>query len=139
MALLRALSTRKPHGGYERLVDDPSVGLMEGKLQRTTSVPASRLFCRSTKLVPEIEILYEEKIVNPKLGNIKPAAVAKNNVNSNNNVKKASKAHPLFSLFDVRRSKKKTTAKQEFQRYLEYVKEGGLWDRNSSMPVMHYK
>ncbi|CAJ1930231.1 unnamed protein product [Sphenostylis stenocarpa] len=48
------------------------------------------------------------------------------------------KSHPLLSFFDFRR-KKKTTARPEFARYLEYVKEGGMWDVNSNKPVIYYK
>ncbi|CAH8351657.1 unnamed protein product [Eruca vesicaria subsp. sativa] len=53
--------------------------------------------------------------------------------------------HPLLSFFDVglqRRKKKKkstTSAKPEFSRYLEYVKEGGVWDATSNGPVIYYK
>ncbi|KAF8104500.1 hypothetical protein N665_0171s0008 [Sinapis alba] len=53
--------------------------------------------------------------------------------------------HPLFSFFDVgsqrRKNKKKrtTTAKPEFSRYMEYVKEGGVWDATSNGPVIYYK
>lgn len=52
-------------------------------------------------------------------------------------VKKASKAHPFFSLFETKR-KKKPTAMPEFSRYLEYVREGGVWDMATNKPVMYY-
>ncbi|KAL7104649.1 hypothetical protein ACP275_08G259100 [Erythranthe tilingii] len=53
-------------------------------------------------------------------------------------IKKASKVHPFFSLFETKR-KKNGTAKPEFSRYLEYVKEGGgLWDMKSNKPVIYY-
>lgn len=55
-----------------------------------------------------------------------------------NPTKKEKKIHPLLSLFDFRR-KKTTTARPEFARYLEYVKEGGMWDTNSNKPVIYYK
>ncbi|KAL8047383.1 hypothetical protein ABFX02_08G237800 [Erythranthe guttata] len=49
-------------------------------------------------------------------------------------IKKASKIHPFFSLFETKRKKK-----PEFSRYLEYVKEGGgLWDMKSNKPVIYY-
>lgn len=57
--------------------------------------------------------------------------------NDKNN-QKEKKTHPLFSLFDFRR-KKKVTAKPEIARYLDYVKEGGMWDLDSNKPVIYYK
>ncbi|KAL5752629.1 hypothetical protein ACOSP7_022828 [Xanthoceras sorbifolium] len=117
--MLRALSTRRGGHGYERLVDDPSVGLLEGKLKRSTSVPVSRLFSSSKKnFTPEFTIKDNSQV---------------------KTAKKANKIHPLFGLFDGGRRKKKTTSKPEFARYLEYVKEGGIWDVRSNMPVIHYK
>ncbi|KAJ0041082.1 hypothetical protein Pint_28323 [Pistacia integerrima] len=105
--------------------DDPAIGLLEweGKLKRASSVPASRLFVfgSSTKLKAEVTF--------PVADNPKPKAKP---------AKEVVKTHPLFSLFD-RRRKKKTTAKPEFARYLEYVKEGGMWDSNSNTPIIHHK
>uniref|UniRef100_A0A0R0FZ26 Uncharacterized protein n=1 Tax=Glycine max TaxID=3847 RepID=A0A0R0FZ26_SOYBN len=54
--------------------------------------------------------------------------------NNNNSDKKN---HPLLSFFGS--SKKKTTARPEFARYHEYLKEGDMWDLNSNKPVMYYK
>ncbi|KAK3224157.1 hypothetical protein Dsin_011182 [Dipteronia sinensis] len=126
--MLRALSTRRGSHGYERLVDDPSIGLLEGKLKRATSVPASRIFGSSKKLIPIRST--PEFIIKDNSQAVKTTTT--------NTAKKANKIHPFFSLFDGRR-KKKTTSKPEFARYLEYVKEGGIWDVKSNMPVMHYK
>ncbi|KHN11111.1 hypothetical protein glysoja_033665, partial [Glycine soja] len=56
--------------------------------------------------------------------------------NNNNNSDK--KNHPLLSFLALRR-KKKTTARPEFARYHEYLKEGDMWDLNSNKPVMYYK
>lgn len=54
--------------------------------------------------------------------------------------------HPLFSFFDMGLKRKKktkkqstTTAKPEFARYLEYVKEGGVWDTTSNGPVIYHR
>ncbi|GKU99197.1 hypothetical protein SLEP1_g12076 [Rubroshorea leprosula] len=117
MAMLRAFSVRRSQWRYEPLVDDePDVSLLGGKLSRTTSLPAG-LFCSSRKAAPDSAL--------PSNSQVK-------------STKKKSKSHPLFSLFDGRR-KRKTTAKPEFARYLEYVKEGGVWDMKSNMPVMYYK
>ncbi|KAG5623465.1 hypothetical protein H5410_008683 [Solanum commersonii] len=41
--------------------------------------------------------------------------------------KKASKIHPIFSLFETKR-KKKATARPEFSRYIQYLREGGFGD-----------
>ena len=75
------------------------------------------MFGSSSKLTPEVTF--------PNNSQVKPT-------------KKVSKSHPIFSLFNARR-KKKTTARPEFARYLEYVKEGGLWDMNLNKPVIYYK
>ncbi|KAJ6907231.1 hypothetical protein NC651_017809 [Populus alba x Populus x berolinensis] len=106
--MLRALSTCRNHGGYERLVEEPvNISLLDGKLKRAKSVPASVFgSSKSRKLGPE-----------PALQNIFPAKPSS---------RKVSKSHPLFSLFNNRR-KKKPTARPEFARYLQYVKEGGIW------------
>jgi len=55
--------------------------------------------------------------------------------NGNNN---NDKSHPLLSFLALPR-KKKTTARPEFARYLEYLKEGGMWNLNSNKPVKYYK
>ncbi|KAL6011371.1 hypothetical protein ACLOJK_001817 [Asimina triloba] len=52
---------------------------------------------------------------------------------------KVAKNHPLLSFFEVSRKKKAPSAKPEFIRYLEYVKEGGTWDLHSNRPVIHFK
>ncbi|GMY11467.1 Sodium/potassium-transporting ATPase subunit alpha-1 like [Fagus crenata] len=114
--MFRALSTRRSHRRYEQLGDDPAAGLLEAKLKRVTSLPA-KMFGSSSKLTPEVTF--------PNNSQVKPT-------------KKVSKSHPIFSLFNARR-KKKTTARPEFARYLEYVKEGGLWDMNLNKPVIYYK
>ncbi|KAL1536593.1 hypothetical protein AAHA92_29219 [Salvia divinorum] len=52
--------------------------------------------------------------------------------------RKATKVHPFFSIFESRR-RKKATAKPEFSRYLDYLREGGAWDMAADRPVMYYK
>ncbi|KAG6767911.1 hypothetical protein POTOM_026801 [Populus tomentosa] len=96
--MLRALSTCRNHGGYERLVEEPvNISLLDGKLKRAKSVPASVFgSSKSRKLGPELA-----------LQNISPAKPSS---------RKVSKSHPLFSLFNNRR-KKKPTARPEFARY----------------------
>lgn len=108
--MFRALSTRRIRRGYEQLGDEASstVALVP-KLSRAKSLPA--------------KILSSSKKIS---------------TDPSEQVKKASKVHPFFSLFE-RRRKKKATAKPEFSRYLEYVKEGGVWDMGTNMPVIYYK
>ncbi|KAI9113645.1 hypothetical protein K1719_015572 [Acacia pycnantha] len=48
------------------------------------------------------------------------------------------KSHPIFSFTDFA-GKKKTTARPEMVRYLDYLKEGGMWDLDSNRPVIYYK
>ncbi|XP_015576239.2 uncharacterized protein LOC8273372 [Ricinus communis] len=119
--MLRALSTRRSYHGYERLLaDESAIGLLEGNLKRSKTLPSGlRRFHVSNKLPSELAFPSDPKV--------KPAAARKSN-----------KSHPLLSLFDSRR-KKKTTARPELTRYIEYVKEGGTWDASSNVPVIHYK
>jgi hypothetical protein len=42
-------------------------------------------------------------------------------------------------LFDFGKKKKKASSKPEFARYVEYMKEGGMWDLESNKPVIYYK
>lgn len=117
--MLRALSTRRCPNRYERLGEDPTISLLEGRLKRVTSLPTIVLGSGSRKLTSEI--------IFPEFAQAKQKQP-----------KKASKGHPIFSFFDIRR-KRKSTAKPEFARYLEYVKEGGLWDLKANAPVIYYK
>ncbi|XVF17929.1 hypothetical protein REPUB_Repub10bG0167200 [Reevesia pubescens] len=140
MAMLRAFSRRRSRRGYERLlehdevhdehVSSSNIGQFEAaQLKRARSVPA-RVFGLSRKTFTQ-EILA--------LPADHQKSLAKSSSSSNNKkVTKSKITHPLFSLFDARR-KKKTIAKPEFARYLEYLKEGGMWDMNANMPVIHYK
>ncbi|CAI0418580.1 unnamed protein product [Linum tenue] len=126
--MLRALSTRRSHGRYEKLVDkaeSSSAGLLGGssrdfQLKRSNTLPIRFLGCcrGSNKVSVELNL--------PSLPAVKPAM-------------KVNKSHPLFTLFDRRRQNRRTTSRPEFARYIEYVKEAGLWDKNSGMPVMYYK
>ncbi|EOA24955.1 hypothetical protein CARUB_v10018252mg [Capsella rubella] len=119
--MFRAMSTRKIHGGYEKLGDEEAI------LKRVSSVPASA-YGQSRNPVQEVK--KTPTTVKPTGGG---------------------SAHPLFSFFDVhfqRKHKKKSTtktkkslatSKPEFARYMEYVKEGGVWDPSSNAPVIHYR
>ncbi|XP_052195389.1 uncharacterized protein LOC127803304 [Diospyros lotus] len=116
--MLRALSRRASSRGYERLGEEPSsAAVLEAKLKRVTSSPAKFLGS-----------LRKSTRDQPKAPANSPAKQAK----------KVSKIHPLFSLFVDKRRKKAATAKPEFARYMEYLKEGGSWDVNSNAPVMYY-
>ncbi|OWM74633.1 hypothetical protein CDL15_Pgr005213 [Punica granatum] len=122
--MFRALSTRS-HQRYEKLGEEPAIRLLDDqvKLQRSTTLPAGVL---GTPLPRK----FSPETVVPPSSQVKPSPAKK----------ESTKSHPLFSLFDRRRkSKKTTTARPEFARYLEYVKEGGLWDVNSNKPVIYYR
>ncbi|CAN8278659.1 unnamed protein product [Cochlearia groenlandica] len=120
--MFRAMSTRKSPIGYEKL------GHEEAMLKRVTSVPASVYGNSRNPIQEDVKKTPKEK---PSGGSI----------------------HPLFRFFEgSSQRKKKTTktttttkkknsvkAKPEFARYLEYVKEGGVWDPNSNAPVIHYR
>ncbi|CAF2046652.1 unnamed protein product [Brassica rapa] len=108
--MFRAMSTRKVHGGYEKLVED------EPKLKRVTSVPAS-VYGNSRN--PVQEEVKKTPTVKPTGGSVHPLL--------------------SFFDVRFQKKKKKTkkslaTAKPEFARYMAYVKEGGVWDPNSNAP-----
>lgn len=110
--MFRALTTKnRSRCGYEQLGhDEPSrAGYFAPYLRRAKSLPA--------KLI---------------------GSSSKRSLTSSEEVKKGSKIHPFFSIFETRR-KKKATAKPEFSRYLAYLKEGGMWDANENMTVIYYK
>lgn len=118
--MFRSVSTKMGPRRYERLDEDASSGeggFMKEELKRSTSVPPIReMASASTSTSTSVATLQR------------------------NPTKKVSKekSHPIFRFLDFRR-KKKTTATPELVRYLEYVKEGGIWDSDSNKPVIYYK
>ncbi|KAI3415103.1 uncharacterized protein J3R85_015408 [Psidium guajava] len=115
--MFRAFSTQRGRGRYEKLGREPAVPPSEaGKLKRTAGWPAGS-FGSSSNPAPEVSFPAYPQGKLPR---------------------KVNKSHPLFSLFDGSRRRKKVTARPELARYLEYVKEGGLWDADSNKPVIHY-
>ncbi|XP_061356145.1 uncharacterized protein LOC133300588 [Gastrolobium bilobum] len=120
--MFRSLTTRRGPGRYERLgKESASTALLNEGFKRSTSLP-SRASSSSRKMA-----------LGSTFGDIN---LQRNPTKKGNNSNK--KSHPLLSFLDLRR-KKKTTAKPEFARYLEYLKEGGMWDMNSNQPVIYYK
>ncbi|KAL0543351.1 hypothetical protein IC582_018446 [Cucumis melo] len=118
--MLRALSTRRCPHRYKFLAEDPTISLLEGKLRRATSLPTIVLGSGSRKSAFDITV--------PEFAQAKQKQS-----------KRANKGgHPIFSFFDFRR-KRKSTARPEFARYLEYLKEGGLWDLKANAPVIYFK
>ncbi|CAF2129699.1 unnamed protein product [Brassica napus] len=109
--MFRAMSTRKIHGGYEKLVEEEPI------LKKGTSVPAS-VYGNSRNPVQDAKTPTSK----PTGGSVRP----------------------LLNLFNRKKKKTKNkkslaTAKPEFARYMEYVKEGGVRDPNSNAPVIHYR
>ncbi|KAL2906575.1 Beta-hexosaminidase subunit B1 [Bienertia sinuspersici] len=127
MALFRALSTRRSQrgGGYDRLSDE-TVAINDHHhghdtvLKRVTSVPASMLFGSSSKKFG-LETNYPGS-------NSKPKQSKKSSGNKS--------SHPVFSLFEGKWKKKKITANPDFSRYIEYLKEGGMLNKNTNSPVL---
>ncbi|KAJ4822943.1 hypothetical protein Tsubulata_000296, partial [Turnera subulata] len=103
---------------YERMGEEPSVGLLEVKLERNKSVPAF-IFGLSKSSRQKLG-----EVVIPESPTVKPPGS-----------KKEAKSHPLFGMFDGRSKKKKPTANPDFARYVEYLKEGGVWDATANKPV----
>lgn len=113
-AMLRSMTTRRSPFAYEQLTDEtPLIEIDHPKLVRTKTVPAGKHVFSSPS----------SKKVSSELHNNFPAAPAAKS--QAKQVHRASKVHPLFSLFDGRKKSRKVTARPEFSRYLEYVKEGG--------------
>ncbi|OIT31822.1 PREDICTED: uncharacterized protein LOC109208179 [Nicotiana attenuata] len=112
--MFRAMSTRRGYKGYEELIkeEEPSAPLVVPKLIRNRSVPVAKIFSPSKKM-------SEQNFpATPQV---------------NKEAKKASKIHPIFSLFETKK-KKKATARPEFSRYIQYVREGGFGDVLQTTP-----
>ncbi|GAB4847456.1 hypothetical protein Ancab_026513 [Ancistrocladus abbreviatus] len=118
--MLRALSTRRSYHGYDR-IGESSSDAPEMQLRRVTSVPAG-----------VFDFVSSKEVAKPELVGF-PSAKSQAKT-----AKKIGKIHPLFGIF-LGKSRKKVTARPEFSRYVEYVKEGGLWNKDTSSPVMFYK
>ncbi|XP_047319021.1 uncharacterized protein LOC124922332 [Impatiens glandulifera] len=137
--MFRAFSTRR----YERLggagdggidhhhhhYQPSSLGggdMFNAKLRRVTSLPVKFLTSASRKVGSDSNFVNSP--TKPTVNSpAKPTAAAK---------KAAGKVHPILSLLDPRR-RKKATAKPEFARYLQYLKEGGVWDAKSDKPSIY--
>ncbi|KAI3722813.1 hypothetical protein L2E82_33919 [Cichorium intybus] len=112
--MFRALKKRKGRRDYEQLISEPTVDdhpLSDPKIIGSTPSPPVKFVL---KLRPPVRLNFIEK-----------------------QMRKVSKVHPLFSLLEKKNRKKKVTAKPEFSRYVQYLKEGGIWDANSAKPVIY--
>ncbi|KAJ6740055.1 PROTEIN SHROOM-LIKE [Salix purpurea] len=108
--MLRALNKHRNPSRYGRLDKEPDTEcLLEGELKTSGSSPS------------------HEVSGSPKLCTLGPELAPQNVSPVNPRRRKGSKSHPLFSLCDGAGRKKNTTARPEFARYLQYVKEGGVW------------
>ncbi|KAG9149841.1 hypothetical protein Leryth_025103 [Lithospermum erythrorhizon] len=110
--MFRSFSTRASRRGYEELLEEYETSSsgshgLGGKLSRVASVPA-KIFSPSRKNPLE-------KIMDNPSSNL-----------ADKHAKKASKIHPIFALFGTSKKSKKATSKPEFQRYINYLKEGGM-------------
>ncbi|XP_028774634.1 uncharacterized protein LOC114731591 [Neltuma alba] len=119
--MFRSLTTRRGHGigRYERLGKEGSAisPLIPLELKRSTSLPVAASSRKAATF---------------------GGGLASNLQRQPTKKTTKEKSHPLFSFMDFRR-KKKPTSRPEFVRYLEYLKEGGMWDLNSNKPVIYYK
>ncbi|KAL4577647.1 hypothetical protein LXL04_013758 [Taraxacum kok-saghyz] len=95
--MFRAMSTRKGRRGYDQLISEPTVDdlLSEPQMIRSTTLPPNFFgdfpmnYVSGPKVPAKVDFIEKQ-------------------------VKKVSKVHPLFSLFERRSRKKKATAKPEF-------------------------
>lgn len=115
------MSTRKAHRGYEQFISEPTADDvdLDAKMIRSTTLPANFYGELPVKFVMEPKVPAKLNFVEKQL-------------------KKASKVHPLFSLFERRNPKKKATAKPEFSRYMQYLKEGGFGNAYSANQVIYW-
>ncbi|AES95020.1 hypothetical protein MtrunA17_Chr5g0404581 [Medicago truncatula] len=125
--MFKSNSTRRGHEKYEKL--DKEFGghnetSNEEYLKRSTSVPSGPSNIKTNMAMAST------------LGDINLQRNPTKKASSDH--KEKSTTHPLLNFFDFRR-KKKATSKPEFARYVEYLKEGGMWDSNSNKPVIYYK
>ncbi|RYR28373.1 hypothetical protein Ahy_B01g052484 isoform B [Arachis hypogaea] len=112
------MTTRRGPGRYEKLGKESSTtALLHEEFKRSTSLP--------------------EMGTSALFGNINLQRNPTKRGNGNNNNNGSKKSHPLLSFLDLRK-KSKTTARPEFARYVEYLKEGGMWDFKTNKPVIHY-
>ena len=116
--MFKSMNRRKGRRGYDQLISESTAEDVspEPKMIRSTSLPTNSSGDFPVMFVPVQEIPVK--------------VVAKQ-------MRKVSKVHPLFSLLEKRSRKKKATAKPEFSRYMQYLKEGGIWDANSPKPVIY--
>ncbi|XP_009144195.1 uncharacterized protein LOC103867852 [Brassica rapa] len=124
MEMLRSFSTRtrSRRGGYERVSDDSTFSLLGAKLKRSTSVP---YYAPSIKLgAGGVPAILEAELPRQKSKKVKPPGKF---------------SHPIFSFLYGKKKKPSTTRKPEFSRYLEYLKEGGMWDARTNAPIIYYK
>ncbi|XP_071708527.1 uncharacterized protein [Rutidosis leptorrhynchoides] len=115
------MSMRRASSGYEPLgiggapVDDL---LKDAKMIRSRTMP--------TNFFGDSSVSFEYQQRTPMRENV-----------IDKQVKKASKVHPIFAIFERRSRKKKATAKPEFSRYMQYLKEGGSWNADESKPAIY--
>lgn len=123
--MFRSLTTRRGHGigRYEKLGKEVSAfsPLIPQDFKRSTSLPAANSFGNSSRKIATFGGVSNLQRQPTKKGG-----------------SKEKKSHPIFSFLDFRR-KKKTTSRPEFARYLDYLKEGGMWDLNANKPIIYYK
>ncbi|KAE9612974.1 hypothetical protein Lal_00027481 [Lupinus albus] len=99
--MFKATSTRRGSSKYEKLEKESAGnGPWNEELKRSTSLPSTAQ------------------------GSAFEGIKLQRNHTKKGNDNKKEKIHPLFGSLDFH-SKKKTTAKPEFLRYLYYLKEGG--------------
>lgn len=121
--MFRSNSTRRGPAKYEKLDKEFAASeTWNEELKRSTSLPSGA----SNSMA--------KMAMGSNFGDIN----LQKNPTKKTSSKQKEKSHPLFSFFDFRR-KKKPTATPEFTRYVEYLKEGGMWNSDSSKPVIYYK
>lgn len=126
--MFRSVSSRShpTHGGYEKLMDEAAA---------VNNLPAEEMKLKRFPFLQSWLTTARDKTKTP---------AAKDDTI---HYKSKAKCHPLINLFHGRsnnnkkklKKKNTTTAGPEYSRYLQYVKEGGLWDVHSNSPVLYYR
>nr|GEU83117.1 hypothetical protein [Tanacetum cinerariifolium] len=116
------MSTRSPRGYQPLVIDEAPIDKqsLEAKMIRSKTLPL--------KFFGDLPVTYETEVRSTpsRSGNV-----------IEKQAKKASMFHPIFAIFGKGGRRKKATAKPEFARYMQYLKEGGVWNPNQSRPVIY--
>ncbi|XP_058772729.1 uncharacterized protein LOC131646781 [Vicia villosa] len=133
--MFRSTSTRRGPEKYEKL--DKEFGGDNNGISNDNGISNEEYLKRSASVPSGPSNTKDKMAMASNFGDINLQRNPTKKVSSSD--PKNNSVHPLLNFFDFRRRKKKATSKPEFARYVEYMKEGGMWDSESDKPVIYYK